>query len=691
MEKEKRNASQRKWALGEQEAAFFTAEPAADACAGQYQDRFGQQKEKHLNLQVEIQERENGYLMFLKGKTRQNEPKFELQADIDAHQGVCARINLPESDEILTVYQHKCWWTRPAFPKNFSGIPANSQMVLLKYQRQYVCLLAVCSEIYRGDLEGTNEGLLVRLSSNCHGLNTVDALAVSITFGENPYACIKMAGKNAVKELGHPEMLRENRKFPAVFEKLGWCSWDAFYHEVNEDGLLQKAKEWKEKQIPVGWALIDDGWLDADLNTQLLVGVDADRKRFPHGLGAAVGHLKREAGISYVGVWHAVMGYWNGLEKDSPADRFFAGTTETLPDGRIIPKTEEGSAFAFYDRWHQYLKSRCGIDFIKVDGQSSISIFYEGRESYGEASGGIQKGLNASAAMHFDNAIINCMGMGAEDVWHRPSSMITRTSDDFVPNVKHGFREHAIQNAYSSLWSGLFYAGDWDMFFSRHPENRQNGILRAISGGPVYTSDKVGQSDPAFIRPLILEDGTVLRCEGVGQPTADCLFKDPTEDGTILKIYNRKGEAWYVAAFNIRRDEKCAEGRIALTDIPELAGGRYLLYDEQKNCCAELSDGQTYRISLKPDEAAVYEIVPRSDIQIYGILGKYIIGGTVERISEVPGKVFVRILEEGNLICSSDRDIRANRTNGDMLTVQKKGSVQQILECRSGEMIEIRI
>ncbi len=112
MEKEEKKAFQRKWSLGEKEAAFFTAEPAAYECVGQYQDRFGQQKEKHLNLQVEIRELENGYLMFLKGKMRQNEPKFESQADIDPCQGVCARISMSACWPFAVKYIAEIWKVR---------------------------------------------------------------------------------------------------------------------------------------------------------------------------------------------------------------------------------------------------------------------------------------------------------------------------------------------------------------------------------------------------------------------------------------------------------------------------------------------------------------------------------------------------------------------------------------------------
>lgn len=116
-------------------------------------------------------------------------------------------------------------------------------------------------------------------------------------------------------------------------------------------------QELKDKRIPAKWVLIDDGWLDADYKKQVLKGLDADADKFPDGLGACIREIKQDYDVKQVGVWHAVMGYWNGLEKDSSAGRKLRDESRTLEDGRIVPDTEPGRAFAFYDTWHSYLKT----------------------------------------------------------------------------------------------------------------------------------------------------------------------------------------------------------------------------------------------------------------------------------------------------------------------------------------------
>lgn len=93
--------------------------------------------------------------------------------------------------------------------------------------------------------------------------------------------------------------------------------------------------------------------------------------------------------------------------------------------------------------------------------------------------------------------------------------------------------------AYNSLWMGNVIQPDWDMFQSTHPCAEFHAASRALSGGPIYISDSVGNHNFDLLKALVLPDGSILRCQFYALPTRDCLFEDPLHDGkTVLKIWN---------------------------------------------------------------------------------------------------------------------------------------------------------
>lgn len=65
----------------------------------------------------------------------------------------------------------------------------------------------------------------------------------------------------------------------------------------------------------------------------------------------------------------------------------------------------------------------------------------------------------------------------------------------------------------------------------------KHSLLRAISGGPVYFSDKIGTTEPEVIKPLTYLDGRILMMDRSAKPTSDCLFTDPMKSG-VLKLTN---------------------------------------------------------------------------------------------------------------------------------------------------------
>ena len=86
-------------------------------------------------------------------------------------------------------------------------------------------------------------------------------------------------------------------------------------------------------------------------------------------------------------------------------------------DGRHISDYKTEKAYMFYKAFHDFLR-RCGAEMIKIDNQSMVNRFYKGLAPVGEIARSYHDGMEASVGEHFDNAMINCMGMASEDMWN---------------------------------------------------------------------------------------------------------------------------------------------------------------------------------------------------------------------------------------------------------------------------------
>ena len=138
--------------------------------------------------------------------------------------------------------------------------------------------------------------------------------------------------------------------------------------------------------------------------------------------------IKEDGQISWFGVWHALGGYWGGIQSGSVLEQIEKEHLCYTINGKILPGYQEENAFGFYRDWYEYLRKE-GIDFVKVDGQSAVKNYFENSVPVCVAAEGIHKGLEG-AASYLDGAIINCMGMAMENMLARPISAVSRNSDD---------------------------------------------------------------------------------------------------------------------------------------------------------------------------------------------------------------------------------------------------------------------
>ncbi|MBO5293839.1 MAG: hypothetical protein J6B71_01120, partial [Clostridia bacterium] len=354
---------------------------------------------------------------------------------------------------------------------------------------------------------------------------------------------------------------------------------------------------------------IEFGKMVTAMHKSSLRSFEGDPNRFPNGMKAAIEDLKRE-GISTVGVWFPTTGYWAGLESNGyEADRQKKNTI-TLSNGQIIVAPEKEKATRYFDDLCSRVKL-WGADFVKIDNQG-FHQRYENVSPIGQSVRAIQKGIDAAANKYFDGALINCMGMPSECMFNRTSA-VSRCSDDFIPESREWFAKNILQCAYNGLLQGQFYVNDWDMWWTDDEQAVKNSLCRAISGGPIYVSDKIGRTNPEILKPLCLEDGRIIRPDESATPTADCLMQNPTTTDKIFKLRNRFGNKGVCAVFNINAENQLVSGTLSPAEIG-INDGDYAYYEYFTKEIGFLKQGESLTILLSNnDDFRLYSFVPSSN------------------------------------------------------------------------------
>ena len=120
---------------------------------------------------------------------------------------------------------------------------------------------------------------------------------------------------------------------------------------------------------------------------------------------------------------------------------------------------------------------------------------------------------------------------------------VFRGSDDFWPNDPASHGPHLFANALNSLLLTNIGLQDWDAFQSilkTKGAATMHAVSRAISGGPVYCSDKRDNHDIEIITRLALAEGKVPRPLRNALPVERMLFEDPQRTfGVPLLVHNK--------------------------------------------------------------------------------------------------------------------------------------------------------
>ncbi|XP_024979506.1 probable galactinol--sucrose galactosyltransferase 6 [Cynara cardunculus var. scolymus] len=569
----------------------------------------------------------------------------------------------------MACFRFKLWWMAQKMGDKGSEIPLETQFLLMETigetEKMYVVFLPLIEESFRACLQGNSrDELEVYLESgDSETKGSVFSHTVYVGVGTDPFCTITDA-INTVKLHLQTFKQRQDKKSPGILDYFGWCTWDAFYQDVTQEGVESGLKSLAEGGTPAKFVIIDDGWqsVEGDLESKSqkplmrLTGIKENQKFQSKndptiGIKNIVDIAKQKYGLKYVYVWHAIVGYWGGVRPGAEGMEEYEAVMKYPLVSKGVVANEPGwktdmlavqglglmnpkKVFNFYDNLHWYLAA-AGVDGVKVDVQSILETLGTGLGGRVAVTQQYHQALEASIARNFpDNGCIACMSHNTDSLYCSRQTAVVRASDDFYPLDPISHTIHIASVAYNSVFLGEFMQPDWDMFHSLHPAAEYHASARAISGGPIYVSDAPGKHNFDLLKKLVLPDGSVLRARLPGRPTKDCLFTDPARDGVsllkiwnmnkytgVLGVYNCQGAAWN----SIERENTFhhtqpdpVTGFIRAHDVHLIAeavvgpdwSGNYAVYRHHAGDLVTLPQSAVIPVSLNVLEHEIYTVTP---------------------------------------------------------------------------------
>jgi raffinose synthase len=528
------------------------------------------------------------------------------------------------------------WWPRPVFGQG--GAAPEGEFLLVLWERNqggYGVALPVIDGNLRGILRGGSDGWAIRHPE----IDPVpeEAALLFIATGLDPLALVQWAVEQIAERLG-TFRLRTQKPVPQWVNYLGWCTWDAFYMEVTAEKVIEGLASFKRGGFCPRLVILDGGWQDEKENQLWSFG--ANPERFPQGLKPVVDRARADYGVKVFGAWHTLQGYWDGVHPQGDlAGKYQLVHTENkagnMPDPTprkrcLVHPDDVGRFFGDY---HGYLQSQ-GVSMVKVDNQGSLDHFSTREAPPTATMRAYQYALQESELAHFQGESLHCMSNTTDAAYHLKAANVWRSSQDFFPAEPKTYGLHILDNALNSLWVRAFALPDWDMFQSAHPAGPFHAAARAISGGPIYVSDKPDSHDFGLLAKLALSDGQILRSSQPALPARDSLFEDGRILPRITKIVNfNKVEGCalpigVLGLFNCFYSETGTQAAVAgeycAADVPCIPAARFALFHHTSGRVTIAESADRFPLRL---EKLGYELITVSPMEngvaLFGLIDKF--------------------------------------------------------------------
>lgn len=550
------------------------------------------------------------------------------------------------------------WWSQAVFVDDLTSGLSHDWGLLSCWQYNdgvIAGILPVTINNVLGRLKGSPaEGLSVISCTGTSGGNIENYPLALIAFSDSVNKVIDKLF-TATNTLYPNFSLRNENKLPKPFDKLGWCSWNAFGSDVTEVDIKNTVDQLKSNNVPVRYVILDDGWSDIKktendekieegITFSSLNSCEPNKKKFPNGLKKLIEHAK-DSGIESFGIWHALNGHWHGMSPDAPVVKEHPDWFIATEYGIIIPAPGCG----FYEFWYSKLRDS-GVDFLKIDNQGFHRRCLPYQRSLPEYMAGIQKDVS-NATKKFDFSVIYCMATHPEIFFNCGSNQLLRVSNDFIPDDSFGSRKHLVNNFYNSSWLSKIFWPDFDMFQTNDIHAETFARMLSISGSPIYTTDRPEQINSDLLRRMVLPSGQIPRYNDIAQVLPSRFFSNPYEQGNILAVSAEKNNVTTLGLFNtIETGQRCS-GQITLKEIG--LDNRCLIYSDAGQFAPQIIgvDG-SISFSLKNMQSDLISIATiENGFALIGVIEYFAAPAIIESINNNNNKTWiVSLLQTGTLI-----------------------------------------
>lgn len=542
-------------------------------------------------------------------------------------------------------------------------------MMLQKENGAYLALLPLVSNRVGNTFSVSENNMFLTMATYGTQTENVSVPLISYAESKDPYEAVRQVWELAMEQDNIKENInwRADKDYPEAYKYLGWCSWEHYKKDINEEIILDAIQDIKASPIPFRWVLVDDGYLDHKNGQLLSFGVD--KKKFPNGWGPITS--QKDDKIKWMGIWRNFNGYSGGISTEhtmSNLNEHLALRKANTKRPIFMPKISEEASHAFYNEMTLDTKEN-GFDMIKVDFQSDNFRHNTGAR-------------NAILGVHYNNSVLeenckrkdlqllNCIAQQNFNVFNQKYSALIRGSVDYK-TTKDRLDVTLVQNFANAFWLGHTHWLDQDMFYSNYKETAQlMAVARAMSGGPIYLSDEPKNMDDAVLKPLVYNDGRILGTLAPAVPLPESLMQDPYFSANAFRlIAPLENQTAAIMAVNLNQNDEEVTSHISLNDYP-FAGGMIqpynglwefpkegvLLYDYYEGSAQVLK--ANYQFTLASRKERLFLLSPiKAGWSVIGRPDKYMSASGYQLLDINSKMVKIKLIEEGPILLWSDGKI----------------------------------